>query len=255
MKARVGITLALISACVAEPIWAQMDRSPIPLPRPGTAAPFAPVASVTAEASPSAYFASPVPKPRPKLRLPSGTAVQVSYGKKGSVCDMSDIRGRTISAVRGKAAGCGISEPVEITEVAGVRLSTPAIVDCTTAKTLRTWIETGAKPTIGRLGGGLAELHIAASYVCRPRNNQSGAKISEHAKGHAIDISAFTLRNGKSLAVLTGWDQRIDGKLLRKLHSSACGPFSTVLGPESDRHHRDHFHFDTARYRGGSYCR
>jgi len=254
VRAWAGITLALISACVAGPIWAQMDRSPIPLPRPGTTAPLAPVAAVTAEASPSAYFVSPLPKPRPKLRPPSGQVAQVSYGKKGSVCGWSDIRGRTISAVRGKA-GCGISEPVEITEVAGVRLFTPAIVDCTTAKTLRTWIETGAKPTIGRLGGGLAELKIAASYVCRPRNNQSGAKISEHAKGHAIDISALTLRNGKSLSVLTGWDQRVDGKLLRKLHSSACGPFGTVLGPESDRHHRDHFHFDTARYRAGSYCR
>jgi len=29
----------------------------------------------------------------------------------------------------------------------------------------------------------------------------------------------------------------------------------TVLGPEANRFHRDHFHFDTAEYRSGPYCR
>ena len=33
------------------------------------------------------------------------------------------------------------------------------------------------------------------------------------------------------------------------------GGFGTVLGPESDQFHQDHFHFDTARHRGGPYCR
>jgi hypothetical protein len=28
-----------------------------------------------------------------------------------------------------------------------------------------------------------------------------------------------------------------------------------VLGPNANSFHRDHFHFDTARYRSGSYCR
>jgi hypothetical protein len=39
------------------------------------------------------------------------------------------------------------------------------------------------------------------------------------------------------------------------MHKAACGPFGTVLGPNSNRFHQDHFHFDTARYRSGSYCR
>ena len=32
-------------------------------------------------------------------------------------------------------------------------------------------------------------------------------------------------------------------------------PFGTVLGPNSDRFHRDHFHFDMASYSSGAYCR
>ena len=47
----------------------------------------------------------------------------------------------------------------------------------------------------------------------------------------------------------------VRGKALKKMHKIACGPFGTVLGPNANRFHRDHFHFDTARYRSGSYCK
>jgi hypothetical protein len=94
-----------------------------------------------------------------------------------------------------------------------------------------------------------------AHYACRTRNSVKGAKISEHGRGRAIDIAAFQLRNGSEISVLKHWGQGGNGKALSKIHRAACGPFGTVLGPKSDRHHRDHFHFDTARYRSGPYCR
>ncbi|HBV54823.1 MAG TPA: extensin family protein, partial [Rhodobacteraceae bacterium] len=96
---------------------------------------------------------------------------------------------------------------------------------------------------------------IAASYACRGRNNQKGARLSEHSFGHAVDISGLTLRDGTMITVLQGWGSGKDGKLLKRLHRDACGPFGTVLGPNSDRFHKDHFHFDTARYRSGPYCK
>jgi hypothetical protein len=55
--------------------------------------------------------------------------------------------------------------------------------------------------------------------------------------------------------VLDHWNTGHKGRILRQLHQTACGPFGTVLGPEADRHHQDHFHFDTANHRGGAYCR
>ncbi|GGE59357.1 hypothetical protein GCM10011517_28810 [Actibacterium pelagium] len=128
-------------------------------------------------------------------------------------------------------------------------------MDCDTAKALDRWVEKGAKPTVGRLGGGLGQINVIAGYSCRTRNNQAGAKISEHGKGRAIDISGITLANGKTISVLDGWKKRSDRKLLERLHKTACGPFGTVLGPKSDRYHKDHFHFDTARHRGGAYCK
>jgi len=92
-------------------------------------------------------------------------------------------------------------------------------------------------------------------YACRSRNNKAGAKLSEHSKERAIDIGGFRLKNGQRFSVLKDWSGSKWSGELRKLHKSACGPFGTVLGPAANKYHRDHFHFDTARYRSGSYCR
>ena len=95
---------------------------------------------------------------------------------------------------------------------------------------------------------------VAAGYACRTRNSRPGGRLSEHARGNAIDISAFRLRDGTRLTVLDDWNSR-NRDVMRRLWRSACGPFGTVLGPNADAHHRDHFHFDVAEYRSGSYCR
>ncbi len=60
---------------------------------------------------------------------------------------------------------------------------------------------------------------------------------------------------GTDLSVLRGWRDPAQSKVLKKMHKAACGPFGTVLGPNADKYHQDHFHFDTARYRSGAYCR
>ncbi len=41
---------------------------------------------------------------------------------------------------------------------------------------------------------------------------------------------------------------------LRRLHSGACKVFATVLGPEANDAHRNHFHLDMASRRRSSYC-
>lgn len=44
-------------------------------------------------------------------------------------------------------------------------------------------------------------------------------------------------------------------RFLKQVHADACGIFSTVLGPEANDAHRDHFHFDTAKRSYKAYCR
>ena len=174
---------------------------------------------------------------------------------KGAVCGDLAIQGAQVGRVPGKISGCGIENAVKIRSVSGIKLSNSAVMDCTTAKALDTWVRQSAVPALAGQGGGLKKLRVAAHYACRTRNNRKGGKISEHGKGRAIDISGFELADGSTITVLKGWRARRSSEAMRRMHRGACGPFGTVLGPESDRFHQDHFHFDTARYRSGSYCR
>ena len=177
------------------------------------------------------------------------------YKKKGSVCGKRGIRGYPVSRVRGKIGGCGIANPVKVTEIDGVKLTREVLIGCDAARSLYSWVHRSAKRTVGRKGGGLAKIQTIAGYSCRTRNSRRGARLSEHAKGKAVDIAGFVLKDGTTLSVDKDWRQGSKGRVLKKLHKSACGPFGTVLGPNADRHHRDHFHFDVARHRGGAYCR
>lgn len=198
------------------------------------------------------------PKARPKgLTRRAATAQKTAktVAKRGAVCGSRDILGQVEGRVPGKIKGCGVAQAVRVSSVSGVALSRPALVDCDTAKALKTWVDRGLKPAVGRYGGGVSELKVFASYACRTRNSQKGAKISEHGKGRAIDVGVIGLKDGQDISVLRDWKKGRKGRILKELHETACGPFGTVLGPESDKFHRDHFHFDTARYRSGNYCR
>lgn len=49
-------------------------------------------------------------------------------------------------------------------------------------------------------------------------------------------------------------EKRTEAVFLRRLHKGACGPFTTVLGPEANEAHRSHFHFDLAERRRRAFC-
>ncbi|QYX56278.1 extensin family protein [Roseovarius sp. SCSIO 43702] len=175
--------------------------------------------------------------------------------QKGAVCGDVAIQGTPMGRVTGQIGGCVIENAVAVRSVSGIGLTQRATMDCTTAKTLKRWVENGLKPSVGGRGGGVARIKVAAHYACRARNNQRGSKLSEHGKGRAIDISGFLLRDGTEISVLKHWNSKAYSQMMRNMHRTACGPFGTVLGPNANKFHRDHFHFDTARYRSGSYCR
>ncbi len=214
-------------------------------------------------------FRSPRPPVRPSIRVTTaqrkvprtvnGNPVflppPMAISEIAPVCGDSAIQGEVLAPIIGKLPGCGVARPVRISQIDGVVLSHKSIMDCQTARTLRGWISNSLKPALQSRGGGVKSLSIPSGYACRTRNSQPGAKISEHGKGRAIDISAFNLRDGSRISVKDGWKRWRDRRVLRRLHDTACGPFGTVLGPDANRFHRDHFHFDTARYRGGPYCR
>ena len=182
----------------------------------------------------------------------AGSSGEQSY-EGGGLCGDPALVGEVIGPVEGNGA-CGIENAVSLRAVSGITLSQPAKINCTTAKALKVWVEASAKPATKKLGK-LSGLKVAASYACRTRNHQKGARISEHGKGNAIDIAAFYMQDGTEVSVLHHWGRGKNGKALRKMHAEACGTFGTVLGPGSDGYHKDHFHFDVARHGTGPSCR
>jgi hypothetical protein len=148
---------------------------------------------------------------------------------------------------------CIIKDAWRISAMESVNFSQPAMVNCAVANTFRTWLVRTVQPAARQAyGSDVVAVDIAASYACRPRNGRSGAKISEHAFGNAIDVSGFTLADGRTISVERDY---YGSAFLKTARRDACGIFRTVLGPGSDAEHSNHLHLDLANRRNGNtYC-
>ena len=146
---------------------------------------------------------------------------------------------------------CGAEQPFELAAADGgrVALRPAALLRCPMIPQVNRWVATSIEPAAQRIYGvPLAELKIAGSYACRPMNHAFGAHLSEHGHANALDVSGFVLADGRSISVKKGWrgDYR-DRAFLRAVQAGACENFTTVLSPDYDSNHHDHFHVDLAR--------
>ena len=154
------------------------------------------------------------------------------------------------SAIDGPGA-CGISYPFKVTALAGgsVGLSSRGTLACPIIPNIDAWLNEVVQPAASLyFGAAVAEVK-SGSYSCRPRNNRSGAKLSEHAFGNALDVMGFRFADGREITVLQGWrGTPVEQEFLREVFVAACSYFTTVLGPGADAHHDNHFHLDLARH-------
>ena len=116
------------------------------------------------------------------------------------------------------------------------------------AESLAAWIQDEADPRSAKPAWRLRSVETYDDFECRGRNRVFGAKLSEHGKGNAIDVRAFTLADGRSIGLT---DMTVSKDLREGLRASACERFTTVLGPGSDGHHESHIHLDLAERRQG----
>jgi len=99
----------------------------------------------------------------------------------------------------------------------------------------------------------VVRIETFGTYACRNVNGAQAGRLSEHASANAVDVAAFILGNGRRITVKGGWngDAR-EARFLRSVRAAACRTFSTVLSPDYNAAHEDHFHFDMG---GGGICR
>ena len=129
-------------------------------------------------------------------------------------------------------------------------LQPAAISNCNMAGALARWLANFVQPAAAaHFGEPVVALRNASSYVCRTRNNVPGARVSEHATANALDVSAFQLRSGTWISVLEQWPTKgPEGLFLRAAHQGGCMEFTTMLGPDANASHLDHFHLDLGRH-------
>jgi hypothetical protein len=125
-----------------------------------------------------------------------------------------------------------------------IRLPDEPILSCKFVEHFGHWLGDLAGPLIaGRLNSDAKAVRTGPGYECRNRNRAENAKLSAHANGLAIDILSFELTNGQTLTIKPSGDERARATV-EALRTSACGWFTTVLGPGSDTAHAEHMHVD-----------
>ncbi len=159
----------------------------------------------------------------------------------------------------GGPEGCGIAAPIEVTAFGAVTVKPAATLNCTLGLAAYKWVTEVLQPAaVGRFGEPVISIYNASAYACRRRNNSRKGRISEHAFGNALDVSAFELASGTVVTVKDGWSVAgaftglsKEASFLKDAHDGACKLFSTVLGPGANALHANHFHLDLGR--GGRY--
>ncbi len=126
-------------------------------------------------------------------------------------------------------------------------------VQCHVASTFSDWARFGVDRAARQLlGSSLARIETMGSYACR--NVAGSTRRSAHARAEAIDVSGFVLEDGRRISLVNDWNggTAAEREFLRVVHKSACKRFGTVLGPDYNRAHADHFHLEGT---GSSFCR
>jgi hypothetical protein len=156
------------------------------------------------------------------------------------VIDAEAVPDRTIQK------GCGWSNAVAFTEIAGAQMNVRPLT-CDMAAATALWMIHTVQPAArSAFGSDVARIQHFGTYSCR--NIAGRDRRSQHARANAVDIAGFTLADGRTVSVRRDWDgDGAKSEFLRTVLSGADRYFRITLGPDYDAAHADHFHFD----RGG----
>jgi hypothetical protein len=154
-------------------------------------------------------------------------------------------------------AGCSTVNTVRLAALSGdyeaLAVSNLGPVTCPLANAFAGWARFGIDRAARQiLGSPLVRIETMGSYNCR--NVAGTSRLSAHATGNAIDVSAFDLADGRRITVLGDWTggTPAEREFLRIVQASACKRFGTVLGPDYNAAHQNHFHVELS---SGCFCR
>lgn len=150
----------------------------------------------------------------------------------------------------GGADQCAYADAVRLKRDPDAIALSPASVapSCPVVAALKLWEWQVVQPAAQRhYGQPVRTIRHFGSYSCRRMYGRSAGDFSEHATADAIDIAGFVLKDGRQVSVVGDWTGKgKDAAFLRAVRDGACDLFATVLSPDYNAAHRDHFHLDQA---------
>jgi hypothetical protein len=238
--------LASVAATMA------MAETPLPRPRP---VPLQERFVVQPSGEPASPASSALPlAPAPELQGP--VFPPAVAGPSACELRLSAVAQFTPLPVLMGPGECGATDVVRLESVrmpdnTFVAVS-PTTLRCGMAEAFAIFVRQDIGPAALALGSPLKAIANYDSYECRGRNRVAGAKLSEHARGNALDIRSVRLASGH---VFDLTDPKVPKDFRDRVRTAACGRFTTVLGPGSDSYHETHIHLDLAeRSRGYRMC-
>ncbi|WP_188056525.1 MULTISPECIES: extensin family protein [unclassified Sphingosinithalassobacter] len=152
--------------------------------------------------------------------------------------------------------GCLVIGAVQLLDI-GVPVTGLKSMRCPLAQTFSAWVRHGVAPAAREiLGSELVRVESFGTYSCRGiigAGASAARRVSEHGLANAVDISGFRLADGRRITLKDDWnssDPRVR-EFLQVVRRSACRRFKTVLSPDYNAAHHDHFHLDMGR---GPFC-
>jgi len=198
-------------------------------------------------------------------REPWRHEAEISCMKSGAVKEGPSVA--TIKAIDGPGA-CSVDYPLRVATLGEsalvgfaeesitarqVAVAPAATLACPLVSVLDRFVSDAVQPAATRwFGQPVTGIKQISAYSCRGMNDESDARISEHAFGNALDIASFTLADGRTITVKDGWRGTPEEQgFLHDVQDTACTLFTTVLAPGSNAYHDDHMHVDLMRRSSG----
>jgi hypothetical protein len=203
---------------------------------------------------------APLPRPHPSTSPHSEATGEPGVTPRGTpaptACQLRLTPDRAVFQPLGTFAGpgeCGGPDIVSLQQVItkdhlSVEISPTATLRCETAEAIVDWVREDLVSGAAVLGSFLARIENLDSFECRGQNRIVGAKLSEHGRANALDISAIRLKSGRVVRLT---DPGVSEDFRIAMRTSVCARFTTVLGPGSDGYHEDHIHIDLAERHSG----
>ncbi len=177
------------------------------------------------------------------------------FGQCRTLLEKAGVRYTALDPVRPAQDACGYADGVRPTggsvalryAPAGVGMACPVAA----GMAMLEWnvIQRAAER---HFGSKVRTIEHFGTYNCRRMYGRSDGDFSQHATADAIDLSGFVLSDGTRISVVRDWTPGEGAKakaraaFLREVRDGACELFATVLSPDYNAAHRDHFHLDQA---------